>query len=145
MSLPARGAWIEIAKLIHRLQMGRGRSPHGERGLKCSKQAQQHMTKQSLPARGAWIEIRSVCMRHLGKRCRSPHGERGLKLRVAHISGVSVYSRSPHGERGLKCKKVGYAVKKIRSLPARGAWIEISGCPYISRQCVVAPRTGSVD
>ena len=33
-SLPARGAWIEIAKFSDKMQAAGGRSPHGERGLK---------------------------------------------------------------------------------------------------------------
>ena len=75
-SLPARGAWIEILKLIFTL-----------------------MKKTSLPARGAWIEIlkliftlmkktvapregsvdrnNSHCFFHRLHNCRSPRGERG--------------------------------------------------------------------
>ena len=34
MSLPSRGAWIEIKKMVDMFQEIRGRSPHGERGLK---------------------------------------------------------------------------------------------------------------
>ena len=79
-----------------------GRSPHGERGLKCLDLSCNIDRLPSLPARGAWIEIR-----------------------VAHISGLSVYSRSPHGERGLKSKKRIFGDGIRMSLPARGAWIEI--------------------
>ena len=58
-------------------------------------------------------------------RRRSPHGERGLKLNSKSQSQL-VDSRSPHGERGLKsglslCIELGG-----KSLPSRGAWIEIS-------------------
>ena len=43
------------------------------------------------------------------------------------------HCRSPHGERGLKLKKVHYQPGAIKSLPARGAWIEIQlyRKPYI--------------
>ena len=34
--------------------------------------------------------------------------------------------RSPHGERGLKCDIRKDHAKVIKSLPTRGAWIEIS-------------------
>ncbi len=34
--------------------------------------------------------------------------------------------RSPHGERGLKSEIKALGVQKGRSLPARGAWIEIT-------------------
>ena len=55
-----------------------GRSPHGERGLKCTGSV------------SGKIEI-----------SRSPHGERGLKC-TGSVSGKIEISRSPHGERGLK-------------------------------------------
>ena len=38
-SLPVRGAWIEIARKRLQLAASSGRSPCGERGLKCSKSA----------------------------------------------------------------------------------------------------------
>ena len=34
MSLPSRGAWIEIPQMSQRFTFRIGRSPHGERGLK---------------------------------------------------------------------------------------------------------------
>ena len=62
-SLPTRGAWIEIPR-------GRGydenyfsRSPHGERGLKCSADCHLfYLYTKSLPTRGAWIsyQLRSL-------------------------------------------------------------------------------------
>ena len=54
MSLPVRGAWVEMA--LHPQHMRGCRSPCGERGLKCL----------------ALHERRF-------ERCRSPCGERGLK------------------------------------------------------------------
>ena len=35
----------------------RGRSPHGERGLKLKLSGESHIDYESLPPRGAWIEI----------------------------------------------------------------------------------------
>ena len=35
----------------------KGRSPHGERGLKLPRDAHPHEKRQSLPTRGAWIEM----------------------------------------------------------------------------------------
>ena len=72
MSLPTRGAWIEILEWYY--------SEHPER---------------SLPTRGAWIEIlRGFCFiqRVAG---RSPHGERGLKYLDLdlHMTQLSV---APH-------------------------------------------------
>ena len=78
VSLPARGAWIEIFVIgptvvaIRRSPHGeRGlklpgkrylskvvsRSPHGERGLKLRSKGLYRASYTSLPARGAWIEI----------------------------------------------------------------------------------------
>ena len=39
-SLPARGAWIEISVLMCSASLSSGRSPHGERGLKCFEMVQ---------------------------------------------------------------------------------------------------------
>ena len=61
------------------MEVQNGRSPHGERGLKCHRTLSSGSSKASLPPRGAWIEIArslSKAIIHLG---RSPHGERGLK------------------------------------------------------------------
>ena len=59
LSLPAWGAWIEIIEMLEDLDFETGRSPHGERGLKCL---------QSV------FKIRMFS--------RSPHGERGLKCGI---------------------------------------------------------------
>ena len=58
VSLPSRGAWIEIESLQSLWPFGYGRSPHGERGLKLS-----------MSLLRMWM-----------MRSRSPHGERGLKF-----------------------------------------------------------------
>ena len=38
LSLPTRGAWIEIYRVLSVCLRGERRSPHGERGLKCKRQ-----------------------------------------------------------------------------------------------------------
>ena len=58
-SLSSRRAWIEITTPWKSLRHSCGRSPHGERGLKCS--------------------VHCVFLPFY--LCRSPHGERGLKSR----------------------------------------------------------------
>ena len=58
LSLPPRGAWIEI--------------PYAEPGT--------HEGRTSLPPRGAWIEILAEQESRLQLYGRSPHGERGLKF-----------------------------------------------------------------
>ena len=81
LSLPVRGAWIEIE-----CQDRRGRHDGW-----------------SLPVRGAWIEMEESRSGAPGLCRRSPCGERGLKS----LDDIEVYKwrgRSPCGERGLKSK-----------------------------------------
>ena len=55
---------------------------------------------------------------------RSPYGERGLKLRL-RLQDDGLQGRSPYGERGLKLDGVAGIAGLGRSLPSRGATIEI--------------------
>ena len=56
MSLPARGAWIEI-KMMRTVWLASSRSPRGERGLKSREEEEGTVMVWTLPARGAWIEM----------------------------------------------------------------------------------------
>ena len=56
-SLPPRGAWIEICQALLFDRFGCRRSPHGERGLKYYVGLVKFGEHKSLPPRGAWIEI----------------------------------------------------------------------------------------
>ena len=125
-SLPVRGAWIEIfpARVLHcarnvapragsvdeirsrkeRCRTGRCRSPCGERGLK--------WTSLATP-----VEIAL---------CHSPCGERGLKFNKIIGRGIRGNRRSPCGERGLKFHTINRLSLLSKSLPVRGAWIEIT-------------------
>ena len=78
------------------------RSPCGERGLK------------SL----------AFCPRNLRGGGRSPCGERGLKWKNAALL-LKRSSRSPCGERGLKSSWGRRSSRRWRSLPVRGAWVEM--------------------
>ena len=165
MSLPPRGAWIEITSSTTNGITLQRRSPHGERGLK------------SFPEH---LLIPSFCRSPHGERGlkymltksdsaqkgRSPHGERGLKSGAIY-DGYQTVCRSPHGERGLKYAMVYDSLfvdlslpprgawieikrdkrpdKKKRSLPPRGAWIEINVASGVISAAEVAPPTGSVD
>ena len=60
MSLPLRGAWIEISYQYNNIQHTIGRSPCGERGLKYKQTSGEGEVGLSLPLRGAWIEIFQV-------------------------------------------------------------------------------------
>ena len=149
-SLPARGAWIEIFSASTVSVCASSRSPHGERGLKfvhaelfcrqcatslpargawieiVSNIACNYNRKASLPARGAWIEIpnpKALCKTIHG---RSPHGERGLKFKQTRKNVAAYFGRSPHGERGLKSVAPLLSQYEVASLPARGAWIEMT-------------------
>ena len=99
----------------------------------------------SLPSRGAWIEILRYLhlQSHLVRR--SLHGERGLKFYLIREKVKRNEGRSLHGERGLKSLDVTVLGDKKRSLPSRGAWIEISMELFDTPRMTVAPFTGSVD
>ena len=56
MSLPLRGAWIEIVAAVEEWEKV-SRSPCGERGLKFVDEVLPGDSYKSLPLRGAWIEI----------------------------------------------------------------------------------------
>ena len=79
LSLPVRGAWVEITICARR---------------KARK-------SRSLPVRGAWVEIAAVRCFPAATVRRSPCGERGLKFQGAVSDGMAS-GRSPCGERGLK-------------------------------------------
>ncbi len=81
-SLSSWRAWIEIFVFGHHTIARKGRSPHGERGLKCM----------------------TLSIRRIRKPSRSPHGERGLKSVGLPIQREHA-RRSPHGERGLKSRR----------------------------------------
>ena len=123
-SLPSRGAWIEIATASTAPSFLRGRSPHGERGLKffCISQAAE--IPLSLPSRGAWIEIYIRLLFMKFSRGRSPHGERGLKYRYSHLLVWSCASLPSRGA-WIEILAGSYDKDSRRSLPSRGAWIEI--------------------
>ena len=81
MSLPSRGAWIEIfldavqRDVEHLSLPSRGAWIEMYQMMDHSRQA-----SQSLPSRGAWIEINYGGAPKPDRRRRSPHGERGLKF-----------------------------------------------------------------
>ena len=56
-SLPAWGAWVEIARAPSTCAPSESRSPHGERGLKSSTAFDDVVLFESLPAWGAWVEM----------------------------------------------------------------------------------------
>ena len=97
----------------------------------------------SLPVRGAWIEMLSVVVLMLGRMCRSPCGERGLKYAQRHQAHPSAWRRSPCGERGLKYPPLCYHFSRRKSLPVRGAWIEIGKAARLAHQPSSLPVRGA--
>ena len=75
--------------------------------------------------RGAWIEICSAVIAFDISSCRSPCGERGLKYIGVGNHTARTLRRSPCGERGLKLEYFTVEKLGVKSLPVRGAWIEI--------------------
>ena len=107
LSLPVRGAWIEIDKHAVRTSGCAGRSPCGERGLKFTEYNTLTGLELSLPVRGAWIEILLDYI--------PPLTLRSLPVRGAWIEMLFMPMR----------------IRKHKSLPVRGAWIEIIRRPFV--------------
>ena len=126
LSLPVRGAWVEISCALPALQGALCRSPCGERGLKYAGRGHGQRRQRSLPVRGAWVEIAATVQRSSSDVRRSPCGERGLKFRLPWAS-AGCGRRSPCGERGLKFLRKYHFRCSFLSLPVRGAWVEICG------------------
>ena len=122
LSLPVRGAWIEMLHSSRARQRAVSRSPCGERGLKFLLFICAAVRAASLPVRGAWIEILFPFIGFPKTVRRSPCGERGLKFFPRLCKG-KIARRSPCGERGLKC-----LFRLFLVIPS-----------------AVAPRAGSVD
>ena len=123
MSLPVRGAWIEISG---KFGLGAGqhrRSPCGERGLKSSSPVTLGIAFCRSPCGERGLKL-STNNRDDCKSRRSPCGERGLKYHVVRRTMAAV-CRSPCGERGLKSFCASCPAQGVRSLPVRGAWIEM--------------------
>ena len=120
MSLPVRGAWVEIAAAFALAAAFLRRSPCGERGLKSPPRCDRQRQKPSLPVRGAWVEI--ICLML----------ERILSASLP-VRGAWVEIVSPEMPERI-----------FSSLPVRGAWVEISTLRAVAAFPSVAPRAGSV-
>ena len=144
-SLPSRGAWIEIQLGRCRGQRAGGRSPHGERGLKCTEvRFMKEGVTVSLPSRGAWIEM-LLRLRSMGERwSRSPHGERGLKFGQL-VQMVKSCGSLPSRGAWIEMARSNSPPPLLMSLPSRGAWIEMGFWTLFAMPALVAPLTGSVD
>ena len=55
----------------------------------------------------------------------APEGAKRLRRERVCSYSCACSCRSPHGERGLKSGNTHYVLRSVKSLPARGAWIEI--------------------
>ena len=122
--------------------MPMSRSPHGERGLKFVDNPAIKSLRASLPTRGAWIEIAFLPF-PLGGGVVAPHtGERGLKFCINGNLRHFRQSRSPHGERGLKSSRFRGVAAAVKSLPTRGAGIEILRLSNVIPKTVVTPHAG---
>ena len=121
-SLPVRGAWIEIVRMAPNLGSHHRRSPCGERGLKYNVHGKRFARGWSLPVRGAWIEI------------------------AANYARVTSCTLSlPVRGAWIEMGKCNINNDKSLSLPVRGAWIEIRSWRTRIWDKTVAPRAGSVD
>ena len=144
MSLPVRGAWIEI--------FVRGDADQREESLPVRGAWIEMLSLSltiddisSLPVRGAWIEIRRRFRATRSRRCRSPCGERGLKYKLTDTI-KNIDSRSPCGERGLKSiYRERNADCCIRRSPCGERGLKLGDFQRMLDEHWVAPRAGSVD
>ena len=121
VSLPSRGAWIEIKRFG---------GPHG-RG-------------KSLPSRGAWIEIRLLRSSGAGYGSLPSRGAWiEMPRRKWCVSAANVAPLTGSVDRNFVIPVMYRGV--CMSLPSRGAWIEISVPSLCKNYGRVAPLTGSVD
>ena len=102
LSLPPRGAWIEIHRPYTTGSTSAGRSPHGERGLKSYRRGME----SDRPGR-------------------SPHGERGLKCIDKKRFTRTASSLPPRGA-WIEMPEIARDTVVLQSLPPRGAWIEMN-------------------
>ena len=102
LSLPVRGAWIEIFRMATKSTLEAGRSPCGERGLKCGVRG------------GVAADVR-----------RSPCGERGLKSESRLPANWACPSLPVRGAWIEMSQSTMHRIMSM-SLPVRGAWIEIT-------------------
>ena len=103
-----------------------GRSPHGERGLKCTCGLELTSTTTSLSSWRAWIEIVEI-RENGGVLLSSLSSWRAwIEILTSPHFWLIRLCRSPHGERGLKfdMSKL-HALLEIMSLSSWRAWIEI--------------------
>ena len=164
-SLPVRGAWIEMLKRWEYWEEQAESLPVRGAWIEIDSTSSAVSGFASLPVRGAWIEMLRLAFFVCNTGCRSPCGERGLKYHQRPLT-LFLPCRSPCGERGLKSCERSRRESGRRSLPVRGAWIEIgltdhmafgvnrrspcgerglkSGLSCAGSGCV-APRAGSVD
>ena len=145
-SLSSWRAWIEMPSLGMDASNVSGRSPHGERGLKClinplgksNSHSRSPHGERGLKSRRGWRSRRDCASR-------SPHGERGLKFGRLVGRIQCGLGRSPHGERGLKCRSFGSAGQPPGSLSSWRAWIEIDMSTILGLNSFVALLMESVD
>ena len=79
LSLPTRGAWIEIFNVqLYLLSLARSLPTRGA-WIEIRWGKPLHYRSSSLPTRGAWIEMIFPLLHLYRHYRRSPHGERGLK------------------------------------------------------------------
>ena len=144
MSLPVRGAWVEIHVDGRTSPGAAGRSPCGERGLKLNLTPEEIKQLSRSPCGERGLKCKCTRFFVLPLFRRSPCGERGLKCKPAGKPPPPFCCRSPCGERGLKCLERPACPPAHWSLPVRGAWVEILSCDGEALDKMVAPRAGSV-
>ena len=119
-SLPVRGAWVEIYCSDGVSVCRRSRSPCGERGLKFAFCDFSPAQARRSPCGERGLKSAAPAAR-LSAGGRSPCGERGLKWHWFRRPYYYTLRRSPCGERGLKCRYLGRVYARSAVAPRAGS------------------------
>ena len=103
-----------------------GRSPYGERGLKCDDELLLAEFGGSLSLRRAWIEMLIWRIDNVMRKSRSPYGERGLKFLESDAFAHDLLSLAVR-RAGVGISASELTAATFGSLSLRRAWIEMLG------------------
>ena len=167
LSLPSRGAWIEIWWPATPADGGLGSLPSRGAWIEISQHSQTSPGSMSLPSRGAWIEIVSFLVSFSVQLSLPSRGawieiltaeavktleglslpSRGAWIEIAETAADDQPShcRSPHGERGLKSERPGHPLAGDGRSPHGERGLKYHGRNRSLDPAGVAPLTGSVD
>ena len=125
-SLPTRGAWIEIINSVLLMMFLLKSLPTRGAWIEIEQRTADDVQGQSLPTRGAWIEMMTPCAVAPVVPV-APHAgsvDRNTSCGRWHIQSATVAPHAGSVDRNAVLNQQVAAI--VKSLPTRGAWIEIA-------------------